>query len=260
MVIIEATKALCELTIHGIGNIEDVYNSAKELLGKNKFIVKYAALKIINKIAYNNPILVSKCLAELEALVTHVNKSVASLAISVLLKICKEQEIENLLSKITAFLPDIGDEFRVDSIRAVKLLAKRCPKSCKILVAFLKKCLRMFSNPDFKKEIIDSAVFIIQIVPENRNEILAVIAELIEDCAYENLISKGLDILANEIPLADKGDIYIPFICNRLILENEIVQASAVTALAKLAQKGKKYKETIQNILLKYLVSIGLFI
>lgn len=60
-----------------------------------------------------------------------------------------------------------------------------------------------------------------------------------------------MDILANEIPLSEKGDSFIPFICNRLILDSETVQASAVTALAKLAQKKKSIRVTIQNILMK---------
>ena len=155
MVIIEASKALTELSSIGIDYSTNIFGSLQNLLGKSKFIMKYAALKMINKIAYFKPDLVSNCKTDLETLVTHINKSVASMAISILLKICKEIEIEPLLARICTYLPDIGDEFRVDAIRSVKLLAKRCPNSCKYLVTFLKKCLRMYSNADFKREIIE---------------------------------------------------------------------------------------------------------
>ncbi len=58
--------------------------------------------------------------------------------------------------------------------------------------------------------------------------------------------------MANEIPLLEKGETYIRFICNRLILEGERVRASAVTALAKLAHRKKEFRNTIRNILMKY--------
>jgi len=58
--------------------------------------------------------------------------------------------------------------------------------------------------------------------------------------------------MANEIPLVEKGETYIRFICNRLILEGEKVRASAVTALAKLGHKKAEFTSTIRNILMKY--------
>lgn len=58
--------------------------------------------------------------------------------------------------------------------------------------------------------------------------------------------------MANEIPLVEKGDTYMRFICNRLILESERVRASAVTTLAKIAFRKKSYQSTIKNLLMKY--------
>ncbi len=58
--------------------------------------------------------------------------------------------------------------------------------------------------------------------------------------------------MAQEIPAAEKGEGFLRFICNRLILENEKVRASAVTALARIGQKMPRVKGTIKNILMKY--------
>jgi hypothetical protein len=57
--------------------------------------------------------------------------------------------------------------------------------------------------------------------------------------------------MAQEIPLIEKGETYIRFICNRLILEGEKVRASAVTSLAKLAYRKPSLRPTIKNILMK---------
>jgi len=190
MVIIEAAKAICEFAPSITGYMENAYSILQTLIGSPKSIVKYAALKIINKIAYLHPQLASQCVPELENLVTHINKSVASMAISVFLKVCKEKEVDALLQTICQYLPETGDEFRVDAIRAVKHLAKRYPASYRTLIDFLKKCLRLYSNAEFKKEIIESVIYIIQMAPESREDALTVVVDLIEDCQYDSLISR----------------------------------------------------------------------
>ena len=54
---------------------------------------KYAALRVMNKIATKMPNLISLCQNELESLITDMNRSVASLAISTLLKTCNEESV-----------------------------------------------------------------------------------------------------------------------------------------------------------------------
>ena len=63
-----------------------------------------------------------------------------------------------------------------------------------------------------------------------------------------------MNILAQEIPAAEKGESFLRFICNRLILENEKVRASAVTTLARLGHKMPHARGTIKNILMKYII------
>jgi coatomer protein complex subunit gamma len=58
---------------------------------------KYAALRVMNKISSQQPKLVGICQAELESLITDSNRSVASLAISTLLKMCNEDSVQKLL-------------------------------------------------------------------------------------------------------------------------------------------------------------------
>ena len=63
----------------------------------SKPVNKYAALKVMNRIASAQPSLVGICQTELENLITDMNRSVASLAISTLLKTCNEDSVQKLL-------------------------------------------------------------------------------------------------------------------------------------------------------------------
>lgn len=254
MVVIEASKAICEVASGSLEHFESVYNVLQSMISAQKSIVKYSALRILKRIAPTQLQLVSQCAPELERLVTYANKSVASMAISILLKIAKEKEVDGLLSTISQYLPEMADEFRVDAIQSVKHLIKRYPDIHKLLISFLRKCLRIQSSLEFKKEVIESVVYIIQTVGASREDALYAVVDLIEDCQYESLISRGLEVMANEIPLLENGEPFIRFICNRLILEGEKVRASAVTALAKLGWKKPKLQSIIKNILMKCLI------
>lgn len=89
----EAAKTLCEL-FEAYGNIINVEAAFSKLTllasTSNKPVNKFSALKIMNKVAGRQPALVGICQTELESLITDMNRGVASLAISTLLKTCKE--------------------------------------------------------------------------------------------------------------------------------------------------------------------------
>ena len=59
----------------------------------SKPVNKYAALRVMNRVASHQPNVVSICQNELETLITDGNRSVASLAISTLLKTCNEDSV-----------------------------------------------------------------------------------------------------------------------------------------------------------------------
>jgi len=56
------------------------------------------------------------CQSDLETLITDPNRSVASMAISTLLKTCNEDSVSKLLKQISAYLPDLGLEFKIETI------------------------------------------------------------------------------------------------------------------------------------------------
>lgn len=77
---------------------------------------KFAALRVINKVAGKQPRLVTLCQSELDIMITDPNRSVASLAINTLLKTCNEDQVGKLLKQINTYLPELGLEFKIETI------------------------------------------------------------------------------------------------------------------------------------------------
>jgi coatomer protein complex subunit gamma len=62
---------------------------------------------------------------------------------------------------------------------------------------------------------------------------LAQLCEFIEDCEFTKLSVRILHLLGVEGPKSPQPSKYIRYIYNRVILENAIVRAAAVSSLAK---------------------------
>lgn len=121
----EAAKTVCEL-FEQLGSSVDVEGAFAVLVmligNTTKPVSKYSALKVMNRVASKQPALVSICQTELESLITDMNRSVASLAISTLLKTCNEDSVWRLLKLIGNYLPDLGLDFKIEAIQSIVLL------------------------------------------------------------------------------------------------------------------------------------------
>jgi coatomer subunit gamma len=79
------------------------------------------------------------------------------------------------------------------------------------------------------------------------------LCEFIEDCEYNNLTVRILHLLGTEGPSSPKSSKYIRYIYNRVVLENAVVRAAAVTALAKFGASNSSVKTSIQVLLTRCL-------
>lgn len=59
------------------------------------------------------------------------------------------------------------------------------------------------------------------------------LCEYIEDCEFPSLLTRVLSLIGEEGPHMKQPGKYIRFIYNRIVLENEVVRAAAVSTLAK---------------------------
>jgi coatomer protein complex subunit gamma len=96
---------------------------------------------------------------------------------------------------------------------------------------------------------------LIKFVPDSKEEALAHLCEFIEDCEFTKLAVRILHLLGMEGPKTSQPTKYIRYIYNRVVLENAIVRAAAVTALAKfgVGQKDPEVKRSVDVLLTRCL-------
>lgn len=86
--------------------------------------MRFAAVRTLNKISINYPQAVISCNVDLEQLITDQNRSIATLAITTLLKTGAEASVERLMKQISSFVSEISDEFKVNN----RFVNKNCAR------------------------------------------------------------------------------------------------------------------------------------
>jgi len=169
----------------------------------------------------------------MEGLINDSNRSIATLAITTLLKTGSESGVERLMKQITSFMSEIADDFKIVVVDAIRAMCLKFPQKHRLLMTFLSNVLREEGGFAYKKAIVDTLLTIIAKVSEAKEAGLAHLCEFIEDCEFTLLSTQILYLLGIEGPATAEPSKYIRFIYNRVVLENATVRASAVSALAK---------------------------
>lgn len=193
-----------------------------------------------------HPAAVTTCNLELESLITDSNRSVATLAITTLLKTGAESSVERLMKQIATFVADITDEFKVVIVQAIRSLCTKFPRKQSVLINFLSQMLREEGGLAYKTSIVDTMITIIEENADAKEAGLTHLCEFIEDCEHTSLAVRILHLLGKEGPFSLTPSKYIRFIYNRVILENATIRAAAVSAMA---QFGAACPNLLQNIL-----------
>ena len=194
--------------------------------------LRFAAVRTLNKVAMTHPAAVTACNLDLENLITDSNRSIATLAITTLLKTGAESSVDRLMKQIATFVSEISDEFKIVVVQAIRSLCQKFPKKHGIL-NFLSGMLRDEGGLDYKASIADTIITVIEENPEAKENGLAHLCEFIEDCEHTILAVKILHLLGQEGPRTANPARYIRFIYNRVLLENATVRAAAVSAMAR---------------------------
>ncbi len=85
-------------------------------LSSPKPSLRFAAVRALNRVAMAFPLTVTLCNLDLENMISDSNRSIATLAITTLLKTGSESQVERLMKQISTFMSEIADEFQVDAI------------------------------------------------------------------------------------------------------------------------------------------------
>ncbi|XP_074582742.1 coatomer subunit gamma-2-like [Curcuma longa] len=233
MVVFEAARAITELSGVTSRELTPAITVLQLFLSSSKPVLRFAAIRTLNKVANTHPLAVTNCNIDMESLISDQNRSIATLAITTLLKTGNESSVDRLMKQITNFMSDIADEFKIVVVEAIRSLCLKFPLKYRSLMNFLSNILREEGGFDYKKAIVDSIVILIRDIPEAKEIGLFHLCEFIEDCEFTYLSAQILHFLGNEGPKTSDPSRYIRYIYNRVILENATVRACAVSTLAK---------------------------
>ncbi|XP_059169133.1 coatomer subunit gamma-2-like [Physella acuta] len=233
MVIYEAAHAIVQLKNTTAKDLAPAVSVLQLFCSSPKPTLRFAAVRTLNKVAIKHPAAVTACNLDLENLITDVNRSIATLAITTLLKTGNESSVDRLMKQISTFMSEISDEFKIVVVQAIRSLCSKFPRKHNTLMTFLAQMLRDEGGFDYKKEIVDCIIVTIEENAEAKEAGLAHLCEFIEDCEHTVLATKILHLLGREGPRTPTPSKYIRFIYNRVILENAAVRAAAVSAIAK---------------------------
>ncbi|RMY31460.1 hypothetical protein D0865_14993 [Hortaea werneckii] len=233
MVNFEAAKAICDLPDLTDAEVGNAIHVLQLFLTSPRAVTKFAAIRILHQFASFKPDAVRQCNPDIESLISNTNRSIATFAITTLLKTGNESSVDRLLKTITSFMSEITDEFKVTIVEAIRTLCLKFPSKQAGMLTFLAGILRDEGGYEFKRSVVESMFDLIKFVPESREEALAHLCEFIEDCEFTKLAVRILHLLGMEGPKTVQPTKYIRYIYNRVVLENAIVRAAAVTALSK---------------------------
>ena len=233
MVIYEAARAIVNISNVTARELAPAVSVLQLFLTSPKATLRFAAVRTLNKVAMIHPTSLKTCNLDMENLITDSNRSIATLAITTLLKTGNESSVERLMKQITSFLTEISDEFKIVVVNAIKSLCLKFPKKHAVMMTFLSGVLRDEGGYEYKKVVVDTIVDIISHVPEAKETALEHLCEFIEDCEFTTLLVSILHMLGDQGPSSNNPRKYIRFVYNRLILENATVRAAAVAALAR---------------------------
>jgi len=235
IVIYEAAKAICALPDLENRDINPAVTVLQLFLSSPKATLRYAAMKCLSDVAMRQPAAIVKCNDDMEALISDSNRSIATLAITTLLKTGNEGSVDRLMKQISSFMTEIADEYKIVVVQAIRQLCLKYPQKHRVLVGFLASTLREEGGFDFKKSITDAIVDLIHTIPETKESSLFHLCEFIEDCEFTALSTQILHLIGSLGPKTLAPARYIRFIYNRVILENAVVRAAAISALARFA-------------------------
>ncbi|KAF2898387.1 hypothetical protein ILUMI_07790 [Ignelater luminosus] len=249
MVIYEAAHAIVNLRRTTSRELAPAISVLQLFCGSPKPTLRFAAVRTLNQVAINHPTAVTACNLDLENLITDSNRSIATLAITTLLKTGAESSVDRLMKQIATFVSEISDEFKVVVVQAIRALALKFPRKHSVLMNFLSAMLRDEGGLEYKASIADTIITIIEDNAEAKETGLAHLCEFIEDCEHTSLAVRILHLLGKEGPRTKQPSRYIRFIYNRVILENPTVRAAAVSAMAQFGALCPDLLENIQVLL-----------
>ena len=203
--------------------------------GTGRAIHRYASIRLLNLFSIQNAPLVAKyCNSEIEMLITDSNRSIATFAVTTLLKTGTEESVDRLISQIGSLFGDISDEFKIIVVEAIHSLCNKFPSKQATMIEFLLTILRQEGGLPFKQAAVNSVLDLLAGNPKMKESVISSLTEYIEDCEFPQITIQILHLLGNEVSSLSTPSKFIRIIYNRLLLEGPLVRIAATSALFRI--------------------------
>jgi coatomer protein complex subunit gamma len=253
-IILEAARGLLSLPLKET-LLTSTFETLKNLLSNGKRVVKYATLKILDRVCgkYAN-ILSLQFFLELEKIIDDSanNSSIKAVALSIFLKISKglsDYRLEKMFKTFCEQYTSFKEEFKKEIVCISREISRENTSKNKLYFNFFSSLLKLDASFGTKLEILESIIWYIYNDADLKRPGVLCLAEYIEDCQYDNLKTKILHVLGKEGPTANSPSQLVRYIYNRIILENAAVRAAAISALGEIANKDTSLKKNILNLI-----------
>ena len=170
MVNFEAAKAICDMRDVTSTEVSQAIHVLQLFLTSPRAVTKFAAIRILHNVASFKPEAVRTCNPDLEALISNSNRSIATFAITTLLKTGNEASVDRLMKQISGFMADITDEFKITIVEAVRTLCLKFPTKQAGMLVFLSGVLRDEGGYEFKRTVVESLFDLIKFVPQSKED------------------------------------------------------------------------------------------
>merc|ERR1712004_382155 len=204
MVIYEAAHAIVNMKKTTSRELAPAVSVLQLFCSSPKPTLRFAAVRTLNKVAMTHPAAVTACNLDLENLITDSNRSIATLAITTLLKTGAESSVDRLMKQITSFMSEVADELKVVVVQAIAEMCRKFPRKHGLMLTHLSTMLRDEGGFEYKKAIVECIVTIVNESPDSRETGLSHLCEFIEDCEHTTLCVKILHMLGRDGPLTSK--------------------------------------------------------
>ncbi|OAD06406.1 hypothetical protein MUCCIDRAFT_72417 [Mucor lusitanicus CBS 277.49] len=258
MVVLEAARAICNIPNIPAKAIVPAIATLQVFLSSPKPTLRFAAIRTLNSVSLEMPASVAPCNLDMTSLIGDSNRSIAIFAITTLLKTGNEHAVDPLMQQINGFMLDVPDDFKIIVVDAIQSLCLKFPAKQSTMLTFLGNLLRDEGGFHYKKTIVEAMTAMVKHIPECREAALSQLCEFIEDCEFPKLSVRILHLLGQQGHKMSTPTKYIRYIYNRVVLENSIVRAAAVSALVKFGMYGRdaSVKQSVAVLLTRCLSDV----
>ncbi|KAL7485817.1 hypothetical protein ACHAW6_011409 [Cyclotella cf. meneghiniana] len=246
----EAARTISSFHTVEAQNLVHAIDCLQKMLISDRSKSRIAAVKTLSATANHHPRAVARCNEGLEKCVEDSNKQIATMAVGTLLKTGNEQVLDRLMLKLDSIVEAIPEEEKISLVSILRDMCIQYPSKYQSILRSLSSFLSREGTFEFKHSIVNCITSLMQQFPEASELCLAHLCEYIEDCEYSMLSTKIMHIIGKFGPSSSQyPSRYIRFLYNRIMLDNAIVRAAAVSTLVLFASSCPSLRLSILPLL-----------